>query len=141
MCGLSRHTLASTFLMPAARMPTRRFSICTLNRTIVSPRQGSGIRITVHLTKVRKAIVREADPWAKVRKKLTLEGDSLMRPPRGLIPNHPFIDGIRMKDFVASVALTEEQICSGNVMRDFGSACRKMAPLVEFTTRALGLKF
>jgi hypothetical protein len=46
-----------------------------------------------------------------------------------------------MKDFVASVALTEEQICSGKVMRDFGSACRKMAPLVEFTARALGLKF
>jgi hypothetical protein len=47
-------------------MPTRRFSICTLNRTIVSPRQGSGIRISVHLTKVGTAIVREADPWAKV---------------------------------------------------------------------------
>jgi uncharacterized protein (TIGR02453 family) len=93
------------------------------------------------LTKVRMAIMRESEQWAKVRKKLTLEGDSLMRPPRGFDPNHPFIDDIRMKDFVASVALTEEQICSGKVMRDFGSACRKMAPLVEFTTRALGLKF
>jgi uncharacterized protein (DUF2461 family) len=87
------------------------------------------------------AIMREAEQWAKVRKKLTLEGESLMRPPRGFDPNHPFIDDIRMKDFVASVPLTEEQICSGKVMRDFGSACREMAPLVEFTTKALGLKF
>ena len=90
---------------------------------------------------MRLAIVREPEQWAKVRKRLTLEGDSLMRPPRGFAPNHPFIGDIRMKDFVASVALTEEQICSAKIMRDFGSACRKMAPLVEFTTKALGLKF
>ena len=93
------------------------------------------------LTKVRMAIMREAEQWAKVRKKLTLEGDSLTRSPRGFDPNHPFIDDIRMKDFVASVALTEEQICSGKLIRDFVSACRKMSPLVEFTTKALGLKF
>jgi uncharacterized protein (TIGR02453 family) len=93
------------------------------------------------LTKVRMAIMREAEQWAKVRKKLTLEGDSLTRPPRGFDPNHPFIDDIRMKDFVVSVALTEEQVCSGKLMRDFASACRKMSPLVEFTTKALGLKF
>ena len=42
------------------------------------------------LTKVRMAVVREAEQWAKVRKKLTLEGDRLMRPPRGFDPDHPF---------------------------------------------------
>jgi hypothetical protein len=46
-----------------------------------------------------------------------------------------------MKDFVSSVVLTEEQICSNNLMRDFVSACRTMSPLVEFTTKALGQKF
>ena len=93
------------------------------------------------LTKVRTAIVREAEQCAKVRKKLTLEGDRLSRPPRGFDPNHPCIDDLKMKDFVASVALTEDQICSDKLMRDFLSACRKMAPLVEFTTKALGLKY
>ena len=93
------------------------------------------------LTKVRTAIVREPEQWAKVRKKLTLEGNSLVRPPRGFDPNHPFIDDIRMKEFVGSVALTDDQICSGKLVRDFASACRKMSPLVEFTTKALGLKF
>jgi uncharacterized protein (TIGR02453 family) len=44
------------------------------------------------LTKVRTAIVREPEQWAKVRKKLTLEGNSLVRPPRRFDPNHPFID-------------------------------------------------
>jgi hypothetical protein len=46
-----------------------------------------------------------------------------------------------MKDFVASVALSEGQICGAKLMRDFVSACRKLSPLVEFTTKALGLKF
>jgi uncharacterized protein (TIGR02453 family) len=93
------------------------------------------------LTKVRTAIVREPEQWAKVRKKLTLEGNSLVRPPRGFDPNHPFIDDIRMKEFVGSVALTDDQICGGKLVRDFAATCRKMSPLVEFTTKALGLKF
>jgi uncharacterized protein (TIGR02453 family) len=93
------------------------------------------------LTKVRTAIVSDAEQWAEVRKKLTLEGDRLLRPPRGFDPTHRFIDDLKMKDFVASVALTEDQICSDKLMRDFVSACRKMSPLVEFTTRALRLKF
>jgi hypothetical protein len=37
--------------------------------------------------------------------------------------------------------LTEDRICSDKLMRDFVSACRKMSPLVEFTTKARGLKF
>ena len=90
---------------------------------------------------MRSAIVRDAEGWSKVRKKLTLEGGRLSRPPRGFDPTHPFIDDLKMKDFVASVPLTEDQICSDKLMRDFVSACRKMSSLVEFTTKALGLKF
>jgi uncharacterized protein (TIGR02453 family) len=93
------------------------------------------------LTKVRSAIVRDAEGWSKVRKKLTLEGDKLSRPPRGFDPTHPFIDDLKMKDFVTSVVLAQDQICSDRLMRDFVSACRKMSSLVEFITKALGLKF
>src|SRR5215469_16159762 len=93
------------------------------------------------LTKVRTAIVRNAEQWAMVRGKLTLEGERLARPPRGFDPNHPLIDDLKMKDFVSSVVLTEEQICSNKLMRDFVSACQTMSRLVEFTTKALGLKF
>jgi uncharacterized protein (TIGR02453 family) len=93
------------------------------------------------LTRVRTAIAQDMERWAKVRKKLILEGDKLSRPPRGFDVSHPFIDDLKMKDFVTSVPLSEEQICSAKLMRDFVSACRKMSPLVEFTTKALGLKF
>ena len=93
------------------------------------------------LTKIRLAIAGQADTWVKVRRKLELEGDSLTRPPRGFDPKHPFIEDIKRKDYVASVAFNEEQVCGAAFMRDFAAACRTMLPLVEFTTRALGLKF
>jgi uncharacterized protein (TIGR02453 family) len=93
------------------------------------------------LTRIRSAIVREPERWGKVRDKLELEGESLTRPPRGFDREHPFIEDIKRKDFVASLALSEAQVCSPRFMREFTSACRTMMPLVEFTTRALGLKF
>ncbi len=92
------------------------------------------------LTKIRMAIVAKPEYWAKARRKLELEGDSLMRPPRGFDPNHRFIEDIKRKDFVASVNLTEAQVCSPQLMRDFSAACRAMLPLVDFTTRALGFE-
>ena len=93
------------------------------------------------LTKVRTAIVNRPDEWKKVRSKLTLEGDKLQKPPRGFDPAHPFVEDLKMKDFVTSVEFREPAICSGKFVRDYAAACRKMAPLVEFTTKALGLQF
>jgi len=93
------------------------------------------------LTRIRVAIVQQPAQWAKVTRKLELEGDSLTRPPRGYDPDHPFIEDLKRKDFVASVALSDEQVCGLRFMRDFAAACKSMVPLVEFTTKALGLKF
>ena len=92
------------------------------------------------LTRVRSAIVSDSDRWAAFLRKLELEGDKLSRPPKGFDRQHPFIEDLKMKDFVASVTFTEDQIC-GKFLRQFTSACRKMSPLVEFTTKALGFKY
>jgi len=93
------------------------------------------------LTRVRTAIVREPERWVAIRKKLVLEGDSLARPPRGFDCGHRFINDLKMKDYVTSIAFSEEQVCGQKFLRDFAGACRKMSPLVEFTTRVLGLKY
>jgi len=93
------------------------------------------------LTRIRTAIATQPALWAKAKGKLELEGESLSRPPRGFDCEHKFIEDIRRKDYIASVALTEAQICSPKLMRDVTAACKKMAPLVEFTTKALGLKY
>ena len=93
------------------------------------------------LTRIRTVIVEQPEQWAKMRRKLRLEGDSLTRPPRGYDPEHPFIEDIKRKDFVASVAFAERQVCAPAFLGNFAAACRSMVLLVEFTTRALGLKF
>jgi uncharacterized protein (TIGR02453 family) len=93
------------------------------------------------LTKVRAAIVRDPGQWGKLRRKLELEGDRLSNTPRGYDAKHPFIEDIKQKDFVCSVAFSDAQLCRAKFMRDFFSACRSMAPLVQFVTKALDLKF
>ena len=93
------------------------------------------------LTKIRTAVVANPAEWKSIRKRIELEGDKLSRPPRGLDPNHEFADDLKFKDFVASIELSEKQICGAKCMQDFAGACRKMAPLVEFTTKALGFKY
>lgn len=93
------------------------------------------------LTRIRSVIAAHPDEWKQARCRLELEGDKLARPPRGFDRNHPFIEDIKFKDFVASVPFTDGQVCGRDFARDFARACRTMLPLLEFTTRALGLKF
>jgi uncharacterized protein (TIGR02453 family) len=93
------------------------------------------------LTRIRTAIVAQPEPWKKAVRKLVLEGASLIRPPKGFAPDHPLIEDLKRKDFVASIELAEDQVCSATLERRFTAACRTMTPLVEFTTKALGLKF
>lgn len=93
------------------------------------------------LTKIRTAIVREPERWRAATRKLELGGDTLTRPPKGFDPAHPFVEDLKRKDYITSVTFEDEQVCSPKFIRDFDAACRKMAPLVEFTAAALGMKY
>ncbi len=93
------------------------------------------------LTKIRPAIVREPERWRKATRKLELVGDALSRAPRGYDPAHPLVEDLKRKDYIATVSFEDEQVCSPKFMRDFEAACRSMAPLVEFTAAALGMKY
>lgn len=93
------------------------------------------------MTQVRTAIAADPKGWKKATVRLELEGDSLTRPPKGFDPEHPLIKDLKRKDFIVSEMLRQEQVCSPSLMKDFVAACRRMTPLVEFTTRAVGLKF
>ncbi len=93
------------------------------------------------LTRIRTAIVRNSAEWAKVRRKLNIEGDTLSRPPRGFPPDHPFMDDLKRKDYLASVSFSDTNVCSAGFLKQFAEACRTMRPLLEFTSSALGLPF
>jgi len=93
------------------------------------------------LTKIRTAIAQRPEQWKRAKRNLLLEGESLTRAPKGFAPDHPLIDDLKRKDFVALFELTEQQVCDASFMAHYIAACRKMSPMVEFTTVALGLKY
>ena len=94
------------------------------------------------LRTVRTAIVERSEAWRLVRRAgLLEEGDALKSPPRGYDAAHPFIDDLKLKDFVSSTPLTESRVCSPQLIEEFADACRRMRPLIRFLTEALGLPF
>ena len=92
------------------------------------------------LRRVRDGMVREPGAWARVRRQIEPECRRLTRPPRGYPPGFRFLEDLKLKDFVASVELTEREVCRPDFPRRFEKACRQMLPLVEFLSRALGLR-
>ena len=93
------------------------------------------------LLKIRDAIVRQPDAWAKAKRGLELEGDTLSRPPRGYDPKHRFIEDLKFKDFLASESFSDAAICRGKFLAEVTAACRRLSPLMQFLAQALGLKY
>ncbi|HTM88650.1 MAG TPA: DUF2461 domain-containing protein [Terriglobales bacterium] len=93
------------------------------------------------VTRIRSAIVARPEAWKKAVRNLELEGDSLSRPPRGYPCDHPLVEDLKRKDFLASVELSEAQVCRPRFMAEFLAACRKLSPLVGFVSEALGLPY
>ena len=92
------------------------------------------------LGKVRDAIAAGSPAWNALRRtKLPIEGGSLKRPPRGYACDHPFIEALKRTDFVTSVRLADDDLCRPGFLNDFAASCRKMAPLTQFVTEAIGL--
>ena len=94
------------------------------------------------LTRVRTAIVERPNVWRAIRRsKLEVQGARLTRPPKGFDPNHPLVEDLKLKDFVASVTFTDKQICNPRFILDFAATCRKMSPLVRFLATSLDLEW
>lgn len=92
------------------------------------------------LKKARDRIVRRPRDWDNVLKKgIMVEGDTLVRPPRGYDPGHRFIEDLKRKDFYTMIPFSEDEACRPDFLDRFTDICRTAAPLMEFLTRALGL--
>jgi uncharacterized protein (TIGR02453 family) len=99
------------------------------------------------LAKIRDFIVKHPAQWKKTVndatfcKLCTLEGDVLSRPPKGYDPNHPLIDDLKRKDFIAVTNLDQAEALSPSFTDRFTTVCVAASPLMQFLTRALGLQF
>ncbi len=99
------------------------------------------------LGRIRDRIAAEPWRWAKVRddRKFAahwaLAGDSLSRPPRGYAAEHPAIEDLKRKDFIALASLSAEQATGSGLVRLATERFATAAPLMKFLCDAQGLAY
>jgi uncharacterized protein (TIGR02453 family) len=99
------------------------------------------------LRAIRAAIDEHPERWKKITRArrftdtFELAGDSLKRAPQGYDTDHPLIEDLRRKDFIAVTRLTQKQVTSPGFVEDFAKLCKKGSSLVEFLCDAIGVPF
>lgn len=97
---------------------------------------------TAALTRIRQHIVAEPKRWAAVRASgIEIEGDRLIRAPAGFDPAHQFIDDLKRKDIYTLTEFSEDDAASPAFLDRYTETCERAAPLLEFLTKALGLRW
>ena len=100
---------------------------------------------TETVTKIRTKIATHPDQWLnivqekKFKKTFTMGGDSLKRPPKGFDPDHPLIEDLKRKDYLASIVLNEKIVGEPDFLDYYVELCKTAAPFMEFLTKAVGL--
>jgi uncharacterized protein (TIGR02453 family) len=99
------------------------------------------------LARIRNSIVTKPVAWKKARddrrfrSRFEIGGDTLARPPRGYDPDHPFVEDLKRKDFVASAMLKERDVLRPDFINEVAAGCRDAAPFVRWLCGALELPF
>ena len=99
------------------------------------------------LKKIRAAI--EADPagWKRASRskrftsRFELSGESLKRPPKGVDPEHRFLDDLKRKDFIAVTSVRQSDVTKAGFLDEFTKICKDGAPLVKWLCGALEVEF
>jgi uncharacterized protein (TIGR02453 family) len=95
----------------------------------------------VALARIRQSIVDDPPAWKRARDgrrfraSFQLRGDALARAPRGYDPDHPFIEDLKRKDFVAVAPVTEKEVTSAGFLTQFIGLCRDAGPFLQFLCR------
>ena len=97
------------------------------------------------LGRIREAIAADPGKWLRAKndpgfsKAYALGGDSLKRAPQGYDPEHPQIEDLKRKDFIASAALSEREACAADFVDRYARLCAAASPFMKFLTSALAL--
>lgn len=73
---------------------------------------GAGIwsAATPVLNKIRDGIIADPEGWQKVTRGLTLDGERLKTAPRGYDKDHPLVEDLRLKNYLAHVPLAKKDL-------------------------------
>lgn len=96
---------------------------------------------------IREKIAEDPAGWKKASRGkrftdvLTIGGDSLTRPPKGFDPEHPLIEDLKRKDFIASAKITQKLVTSDHFMEDLADTFKRANPFMKFLCEAVGVNF
>ena len=95
---------------------------------------------------IRELIAGDGKGWtaaaaALEKTSLALAGESLSRPPRGFDADHPLIEDLKRKDFIASLDLSEKEALAPDFLDRIAGLCADAAPLMKFLCRAVDVPF
>jgi len=99
------------------------------------------------LTRIRDFLADNPASWTTARnhgpfaEHFVMEGESLKRPPRGYAPDHPLIDDLKRKDFIARCDFDESEIGAAAFTKLVADRFGDAVPLVAYLCAALDLPF
>lgn len=99
------------------------------------------------LRKIREGLVSDVPGWKKAvggkafRSRMEFTGDSLVRSPRGFDPEHPLMEDLKRKDFIAVAPLTQKAVTDAGFMTEFTKLCKAGNPLMAFLCKTLEIPF
>jgi uncharacterized protein (TIGR02453 family) len=99
------------------------------------------------LAQIRDAIVAKPERWRKIcadsdfADDWELGGDSLMRPPRGYAPDHPLIEDLKRRDFIAAKNLTAREIYRRGLPDRLTASFAATRRFMQFLCDAVGVPF
>lgn len=77
----------------------------------------------------------------KFREHCAMVGDSLVRPPAGFPADHPLIEDLKRKDFVAVCALDDATVTGPKLIPAITERLALLAPLIDYLCAALELEY
>jgi uncharacterized protein (TIGR02453 family) len=99
------------------------------------------------LRKLRQFIHDNPAAWtaatrsAAFKRKYELGGDSLVRVPQGYAADHPLIDDLKRKSFVAMAPIDDAVVLGPRLRQGVGEHFKALAPLVDYLCAGLDLEF
>ena len=99
------------------------------------------------LGKIRDAIIERDTTWLaavndkKFKRNYALSGESLKNAPRGYDKEHPLIEDLKRKDFIAISYMDEEKVLSKNFKQQVVKRFTEAEPYMQFLCKALSLRY
>lgn len=89
----------------------------------------------------RPAEWKRARDDARFRRQFALAGESLKRPPRGYPADHPLIDDLRRKDFIAVKSLSHSAVTRNGFVDRVAASFAVATPFMRFLCKAVDVPF